>query len=256
MMHCDSRRTAVARVLAGGLCVIILGGAVAGVGAVPSEDSPIVPPVGATGSLTLHVYDTRVDDPSQLARLTGINGAEFQVTQITGVDVATNEGWAQAGALVQLFDPANSNGNWGFPVDVLRGAPSAPRTTAGASGNPDGTPGRVIFDELPIGLYIVEQTTTPAGFTPVRPFAVTIPMVDAGGTGWNFAVQVVPKNVGHIETRAPPGSTRPDSGMLVSTGGTVRTEPTEPGPRWLMLALAAVAITIGIALMYRNNNRS
>lgn len=58
-----------------------------------------------------------------------------------------------------------------------------------------GADGTVTFSNLPLGMYLVIETTPPAGVTKaVDPFIVSIPMTKADGKGWMYDVDVYPKN--------------------------------------------------------------
>lgn len=63
----------------------------------------------------------------------------------------------------------------------------------------DASEGKVVFNELPVGLYLVIETTSPAAVTQkVEPFLVSIPMTRIGDTAageqWLYDVTVYPKN--------------------------------------------------------------
>lgn len=69
----------------------------------------------------------------------------------------------------------------------------------------DEVDGKVVFDELPVGLYLVIETTTPAAVTKkVDPFLISIPMTRIGADAtetenknqesWLYDVTVYPKN--------------------------------------------------------------
>ncbi|MEW1823827.1 SpaH/EbpB family LPXTG-anchored major pilin, partial [Arthrobacter sp. NPDC080031] len=90
-------------------------------------------------------------------------------------DLTTNAGWAAAAALT----PAQA---------ASRAATPGTTATTGAAGTAS-LPG------LALGLYLVTETSYPAGVTPSAPFLVTLPMTDpAGGNGWMYDVNVYPKN--------------------------------------------------------------
>ena len=46
---------------------------------------------------------------------------------------------------------------------------------------------------LPLGVYLVVQTSAPGNYTVASPFLVTIPATDEEGTGWNYAITANPK---------------------------------------------------------------
>lgn len=63
----------------------------------------------------------------------------------------------------------------------------------------DASEGKVVFNNLPVGLYLVIETTSPAAVTQkVEPFLVSIPMTRIGDTAageqWLYDVTVYPKN--------------------------------------------------------------
>ena len=54
--------------------------------------------------------------------------------------------------------------------------------------------GTVTFDNLPLGIYLVEETDAPAGIVSGAPFIVSIPMVNEASDAWNYDVVAYPKN--------------------------------------------------------------
>ncbi|CAB0825235.1 SpaH/EbpB family LPXTG-anchored major pilin [Corynebacterium diphtheriae] len=55
--------------------------------------------------------------------------------------------------------------------------------------------GVATFDNLPVGVYYVKETTVPQGHVPGAPFLVFVPMTNPDTlTGWNYHVHVYPKN--------------------------------------------------------------
>lgn len=58
-----------------------------------------------------------------------------------------------------------------------------------------GPNGVATFDNLPVGVYYVKETTVPQGHVPGAPFLVFVPMTNPDTlTGWNYHVHVYPKN--------------------------------------------------------------
>ena len=58
-----------------------------------------------------------------------------------------------------------------------------------------GSDGVATFNELPLGLYLVQETEAPAQITgKVEDFLVSVPMTNATGDDWLYAVHVYPKN--------------------------------------------------------------
>ena len=53
--------------------------------------------------------------------------------------------------------------------------------------------GRATFSDLPLGIYLVTQAGTVSGYEPIRPFLITLPLANAEGSGWLYAVTALPK---------------------------------------------------------------
>ncbi len=85
------------------------------------------------------------------------------------------------------------NGDWKtFPKtaadvkDADKSATTFEKTTAGE--------GAAKFSDLPLGIYLVEETKTPDGIVAGAPFIVSIPMVNEASDAWNYDVIAYPKN--------------------------------------------------------------
>lgn len=160
--------------------------------AAPAAAAPLVDP-NATGSITVHKLQAP-DSPTGLPNngtavdttgLAPLPGVEFQVRQVTGVDLSTNDGWADASDLSGVFDAVDPEGS-------ITGAGFA--LAAGASLVTDAS-GQAAFTGLPVGLYLVEETSVPAGVTPSAPFLVSVPLTDPDDRDtWLYDVHVYPKN--------------------------------------------------------------
>ncbi|GFZ75604.1 SpaH/EbpB family LPXTG-anchored major pilin [Microbacterium album] len=161
--------------------------------AAPAHAAPLVDPT-ATGSIAVHKFErfvapSNLDNNGTPVDTTGLNpvaGVEFQVRQVQGIDLATNGGWADASGLAGVFDEAD-------PEASITGA----GYTLGTAFPPQVTDadGDALFAGLPVGLYLVEETSYPAGITPSAPFLVSIPMTDPTDRNtWMYDVHVYPKN--------------------------------------------------------------
>ncbi|QOT17945.1 SpaH/EbpB family LPXTG-anchored major pilin [Paenarthrobacter sp. YJN-5] len=116
---------------------------------------------------------------------TPLPGVEFTIQQVNILDLSTNAGWEAANNLSHVFDPFNATGSISGAGYTLGTAVS--QTTAA-----DGT---ALFPNLPVGLYLVTETSVPAGVTPAAPFLVTIPTTDPDiQNNWLYDVDVYPKN--------------------------------------------------------------
>ncbi|MBM7795069.1 SpaH/EbpB family LPXTG-anchored major pilin [Pseudoglutamicibacter cumminsii] len=85
------------------------------------------------------------------------------------------------------------NGDWKtFPKtaadvkDADKTGTTFEQTTAGE--------GVAKFSDLPLGIYLVEETNTPDGIVAGAPFIVSVPMVNEASDAWNYDVIAYPKN--------------------------------------------------------------
>lgn len=161
----------------------------------PASAADNLPDPARTGSLTIHKFATP-DSPTGLPHngtqvdttgLTPVAGATFSIKQVTGIDLTTNQGWADSNDLSQVFDPAAAESSVTGAGYGLTAASGSPVTTDAA--------GLASVSNLPLGLYLVQETAWPAGATPSAPFLVSIPLTDpANGDTWLYDVHVYPKN--------------------------------------------------------------
>lgn len=161
----------------------------------PASAADSLPDPTRTGSLTIHKFATP-DSPTGLPHngtqvdttgLTPVPGATFSIKRVTGIDLTTNQGWADASDLSQVFDPAGAEASVTGAGYGLSAASGSPVTTDAA--------GLASLSNLPLGLYLVQETAWPAGATPSAPFLVSIPLTDpANGDKWLYDVHVYPKN--------------------------------------------------------------
>ena len=165
--------------------------------ATAKADDPVPSPgniQGTSGSLTVHKH--KGDPGAQGPRHDGtklesapadpLNGVEFTInrvgnTGVTGQDpinLATYEGWV----IARTATPTNVQGGapWTLGADIVK------TTNAG---------GEAVFDDLPYGLYLVQETNPGSNpiVSPVAPFLVSIPF-PSNGNAWTYDVHVYPKN--------------------------------------------------------------
>ena len=153
-----------------------------------------LPDPGATGSINIHKFEqpaTAGDESTGAVRdttgLTAIPGVTFTVTPITNLDLTKNAGWQAASRLT--LDAATGriagNGTDGKPAQLGTALP--PQTTNAA--------GDATFADLPLGMYLVQETQAPAGVTKAAPFLVTVPLTDPDTRdAWITDIHVYPKN--------------------------------------------------------------
>ncbi|MHA3684089.1 SpaH/EbpB family LPXTG-anchored major pilin [Leucobacter sp. HY1910] len=179
--------------IAASAMLILAGGSAAH--AAPSVVDP-----DAKGSITFHKFDqpagvtnlpndgSAIDqDAIDAANLQALGGAKFTATRVgTGantnvaIDLATNAGWQTAQDLTVA----------GAATQLLTGTGNVFE-----SGATDAASGEASVTNLPIGLYYVQETTTPAGHMTSAPFLITVPLTDpADQQSWLYNVHVYPKN--------------------------------------------------------------
>lgn len=182
------RRAALAAIAALGLAAMGVFGAgaanAAAIADMPTED----------GSLTIHKYEQPT--PAGAENNTGeeiavdpswvpLNGVQFQVQEITDVDLTTEGGWTLANTYAD------------DPTSIPGGSLTTVTTVTTASG------GIATIATLPVGAYLVTELVstgvTDGAGNPVMivdmaaPFVVTVPIPTGDGT-WNSDVHVYPKN--------------------------------------------------------------
>lgn len=174
-----TKKSLSARIAAGFGAVAVATAAVLG-GALPASAAPDNVDPNAIGSITLHKFaepdvatglanDGSVVDTSGLTPLTGV---EFTVERVTGIDLSTNAGWDAAAALT----PATAG-------------PLAPVETLATNAS-----GVAVFDELPVGVYLVTETASGPNQIAIQtaPFLVSVPL--PLNNTWLYDVHVYPKN--------------------------------------------------------------
>jgi len=94
---------------------------------------------------------------------------------------------------------------------------------AGITGQTEkiGSDGVVFFGDLPLGLYLVEQTENAPGFTTIQPFFITIPMKEGDALIYDVDASPKPMQPQPSEPTTPTEPTEPSNPPEP-------TEPTEP----------------------------
>ena len=116
-------------------------------------------------------------------------------TAATGQKMEGVPGEALPGVTYKItkLDYDLQNGDWAtFPktaADV-----KDDKKTAETKEATTGTDGKAAFTDLPLGIYLVEETNAPAGIVAGDPFIVSVPMVNEASDAWNYDVIAYPKN--------------------------------------------------------------
>jgi fimbrial isopeptide formation D2 family protein/LPXTG-motif cell wall-anchored protein len=158
----------------------------------PAQAAPLVDGT-KTGSITVHKFE-RPSTPTGLPNngtavdttgLTPLAGIGFTIQQVNTIDLSTNAGWDAAHNLSTVFSAANPTGSItgaGFSLGTAQ-----TQTTDAA--------GTAAFATLPVGLYLVSETSYPSSVTPSAPFLVSVPLTDPNNKdNWIYDVNVYPKN--------------------------------------------------------------
>jgi fimbrial isopeptide formation D2 family protein/LPXTG-motif cell wall-anchored protein len=136
--------------------------------------------VKTKGSLTIHKYAN--EKGAETGEATGeagqkipdgatpLEGVEYEVVQIASFEVITKDGEIVKEAV----------------KEVKNATPISKKT---------GANGKVTFDDLPIGRYLVKEVSGPANVNlNTEPYTIDIPMTDKEGKKLNYDVHIYPKN--------------------------------------------------------------
>lgn len=147
-----------------------------------------------TGSITIYKWEDEVANGKQ-KKSTPVEGAEFTVKKVTqiGNDTIDLTKYADWVKVANQIDKLNKN-------TATVTTENAAGTTKNTSGTDQGTQkGVAKFDKLGIGLYQVQETKVPKGYSASesKPFYITIPRIEKGTDGsviYNYAPFADPKN--------------------------------------------------------------
>lgn len=143
-------------------------------------------------------------NPTELGEPTGLEeeapngeklpGAGFTLYKVTNADLTSNAGLVAAAKLT--------------PTTAVIGEAVGKEQVTDANGS-------ATWSNLPVGVYLVKETTPVEGYQPAPDFLVFVPMTAAnkeqGGTSWQYDVVAYPKNYNQNE----PKKTVKDSGTNV-----------------------------------------
>lgn len=121
-------------------------------------------------------------------------GAESN-TPATGKEMEGVSGEALNGVTFKItklnFDL--QNGDWTKFPKTAADVKDSDKTTTTYEKKTSGQ-GEAKFSDLPLGIYLVEETNAPDGIVSGAPFIVSIPMVNEASDAWNYDVIAYPKN--------------------------------------------------------------
>lgn len=188
--------------------------------------APIMPANAQTGVVrtdgNVRVSDSTIDK-NATGTLTIFKRANPDATQNpTGEAVNPVPGDALAGAGFTLYKVTNANLSTNADIAAASKLTVATAKQGDAVGKEQTTDaeGKASWGNLPVGVYILRETTTPAGYSPAADSLVFIPMTREnatnGGTQWLYDITAYPKNT----SQQKPEKKVEDSGKNV--GDTVK----------------------------------
>lgn len=179
---------------------LVLTGSVAATAAplpVPTQSAVTITKLSQPGTLGQPANGTQLPSmPTGSSPIAGVVFDYYLVTN-TGVgaanDIGTQTGQVYASGLTAATAPVPGTKTGSFDVTVANG-----QTTK----------------TLPRGLYVVKESTTPAGVTPAAPFLLAVPLTDpVNRDNWLSTIYVYPKN-------AQTGATKTVGSESLTVGGT------------------------------------
>ena len=179
------RRTNRTRVVVGAVALLLALSTV-WVGASPSRADDANPQIDPDATTAIEIHKLRQPDeflpaasglPQDTSGMKPVGGATFTATLVPGIDVTTDAGQQAAAALT-----GEQAGR------LTADEPVAARATTDAAGDAS-------LSGLAVGVYLVREVGTPAGYAPSVPFLVALPLTDpVTNDGWMYTVHVYPKN--------------------------------------------------------------
>jgi len=175
----------------GGFAIAIAIGAAAVVSSPASADA--IDP-GRPGSIAIHRFETPPvptglpsdGTPVDTTGLVPVEGVEYVIRRVAGIDLATSAGWALAQSASIAFDPGDPNGSL-LAVPGVTGLGSPLVVVTDADGTAESGP-------LPVGLYLVTEGALPPGAQPAAPVVVSVPLTDPDSGDWRYEVHIYPKS--------------------------------------------------------------
>ena len=158
------------------------------------KSAPWMTGAPTSGSITIYKWKSETDSKGNQEKKTSVPGAEFTIKKVKSVsgkdlDLTKYDSWVE---IAKVAGDLNTNKTGVVVTDNAFG------TNGKLSGNTNAS-GVLRFKDLPLGLYQVQETKAPAGYSAAetRPFYMTLPMIQQVNkeTEYNYAPFVDPKNV-------------------------------------------------------------
>lgn len=157
-----------------------------------------------TGSLTINKYEGNEPDTDKL--LDGVTFTAYQVADIvqpTDTTTGTTDVEMQPVKALTNIDPTikitseTKYGDIKKTVEKALAEDANPKLTvfATAKTGENGNKGQAVFNEMPVGVYLIVETDAPSQIVnKTANFLVSIPMAKEDGTGWKYDIEANPKN--------------------------------------------------------------
>lgn len=137
-----------------------------------------------TGSITITLHDTTEEHNV-------IPGATFVLYHVAdAVSVDNNLAFEYTEAFEGCGADLNDLNAAGLAEELLAYARANGIEGVVKTADENGT---VVFEDLPLGLYLIAQEGELEGYYPINPFVVAIPMTNAEGTAWIYDIEASPK---------------------------------------------------------------
>lgn len=172
----------------------------------PSSSSNLPTITKTTGSLTINKYEGKEGDTSK-----PLADVEFTVYKVADIEQVTTSGTTTfyykscVSGLTDADFESTKNDTESYTkeiqenilgkLDKIKADTSITREVGKTTLNASKNKASVTFDSLPIGLYLVEETSAPAQIVKkIANFLVSVPMTNEAGNDWIYDVEASPKN--------------------------------------------------------------
>ena len=158
------------------------------------QKAPWLDKAPTSGTITIYKWKSETDSKGNQEKKTSVPGAEFTIKKVKSVsgkdlDLTKYDSWVD---VAKAATDLNTNKTGVVATDDAFGTNG--KLTGTTNDN-----GVLRFKDLPLGLYQVQETKAPKGYSAAetRPFYMTLPMIQQvkKETKYNYAPFVDPKNV-------------------------------------------------------------
>ena len=159
------------------------------------QKAPWLDQAPTSGTITIYKWKSETDNSGNQEKKTPVENAEFTIKKVKSVnskelDLTKYDSWVE---IAKAATDLNTN-----KANVVVTDDSFAGNAGKLSGNTNAN-GVLRFKDLPLGLYQVQETKAPKGYSAAetRPFYMTLPMIQQvkQETKYNYAPFVDPKNV-------------------------------------------------------------